>query len=129
MAAINPAHHSQDPEVSSPEKGVVKPVTEHEEDTLREFSPVETKRLLRKIDWSLLPLLSLLYLLSFLDRANIGNARLAGLEEDLNMTGKWDYSVRPSTEYPVVLTHSDPRMIAGRRLRLLPLLRLVRDPL
>jgi len=28
------------------------------------------------------------YLLSFLDRANIGNARLAGMEEDLNMSGK-----------------------------------------
>lgn len=31
---------------------------------------------------------SLRYLLSFLDRANIGNARLAGMEEDLNMSGK-----------------------------------------
>jgi hypothetical protein len=28
------------------------------------------------------------YLLSFLDRANIGNARLAGMEADLNMSGK-----------------------------------------
>lgn len=35
----------------------------------------------------LLPWLCLLYLLSYLDRTNIGNARLAGLEADLNMTG------------------------------------------
>ena len=33
---------------------------------------------------------SLRYLLSFLDRANIGNARLAGMEEDLNMSGKYE---------------------------------------
>lgn len=31
-----------------------------------------TKRLIRKIDWRLLPFLALLYLLSFLDRTNIG---------------------------------------------------------
>lgn len=29
----------------------------------------ETKKLLRKIDWTLLPFLALLYLLSFLDRS------------------------------------------------------------
>lgn len=34
-----------------------------------------TKRLLSKIDRTLIPFLSLLYLLSFLDRTNIGNAR------------------------------------------------------
>ncbi|KAE9966081.1 hypothetical protein EG327_000233 [Venturia inaequalis] len=51
------------------------------------FDEKATKRLLRKIDIVLLPLLSLLYLLSFLDRANIGNARLAGLEKDLHLKG------------------------------------------
>ncbi|ROT40343.1 MFS general substrate transporter [Sodiomyces alkalinus F11] len=45
------------------------------------------RKLVRKIDLWLIPWLSLLYLLSFLDRTNIGNARLAGLEPDLNMTG------------------------------------------
>jgi len=32
-------------------------------------------------------MLALLYLLSFLDRGNIGNAKIEGLTEDLNMTG------------------------------------------
>lgn len=45
-----------------------------------------------KVDRWLIPWLSLLYLLSFLDRTNIGNARLAGLEEDLNMA-KGDYNM------------------------------------
>lgn len=44
------------------------------------------KRMYRKMDWRLLPILALLYLVAFLDRGNIGNARLAGLEADLNMT-------------------------------------------
>lgn len=71
-----------------------KATVEHQEQEA-EFSAKETKKLLRKIDMTLLPLLSLMYLLSFLDRANIGNARISGLEEDLGMTGKWDYSVSP----------------------------------
>ncbi|KAI1012768.1 hypothetical protein LB504_008481 [Fusarium proliferatum] len=51
------------------------------------FTEADTKRLIRKIDWSIIPFVSLLYLLSFLDRTNIGNARLDTLELDLNMSG------------------------------------------
>jgi hypothetical protein len=58
------------------------------------FSPEATKKLLRKTDLALLPFLALLYLLSFLDRTNIGNAKLARLEDDLGMNKKgYDYSV------------------------------------
>lgn len=46
---------------------------------------------MRKIDLWLIPWLCLLYLLSFLDRTNIGNARLAGMEKDLGMEGN-DYN-------------------------------------
>lgn len=63
------------------------------EDGSPRFDFAQTKALLRKCDKTLLPFLALLYLLSFLDRTNIGNAKLAGLEEDLGMTGKWDYNV------------------------------------
>ncbi|KAG8680665.1 hypothetical protein FRC08_016118 [Ceratobasidium sp. 394] len=45
------------------------------------------KRLVRKLDWNLLPLVSLLYLLSFLDRSNIGNARVVGLATDIGLKG------------------------------------------
>lgn len=36
----------------------------------------------------LIPWLCLLYLASFLDRTNIGNAKLDGLEKDLHMSGQ-----------------------------------------
>lgn len=55
-------------------------------------SPDEEKRIVRKIDYKLVPFLSLLYLLSFLDRVNIGQARLDGLEKDLNLKGN-EYSI------------------------------------
>lgn len=48
---------------------------------------VNEKALLRKIDWRLLPAVGILYLLSFLDRSNVGNARIEGLADDLGMTG------------------------------------------
>ncbi|CAB5163926.1 putative MFS transporter [Rhizophagus irregularis] len=45
------------------------------------------KKLLRKIDLRIIPLLTLLYLLSFLDRVNIGNAKLAHIEHDIGLVG------------------------------------------
>ncbi|PWN47220.1 MFS general substrate transporter [Violaceomyces palustris] len=47
---------------------------------------IDEKKLVRKIDWALIPFLSLLYLLSFLDRSAIGNAKLYGLEKELKLT-------------------------------------------
>ncbi|OQO12515.1 hypothetical protein B0A48_03157 [Cryoendolithus antarcticus] len=46
---------------------------------------VAERKLVRKLDVHIIPVVMLLYLLSFLDRVNIGNARLYGLQEDLNM--------------------------------------------
>lgn len=54
--------------------------------------PIEAKRVIRKIDLRLIPLLMLLYTLTFLDRVNIGNARLWNLEKDLGMSG-YDYNI------------------------------------
>lgn len=45
-----------------------------------------TRRILLKVDTRVLPILALLFLCSFLDRTNVGNAKLYGLAEDLNMT-------------------------------------------
>src|SRR5258708_2099508 len=98
---------------SPPEKGVVE-VYEHqgsydEIDNGPTYDDAQTSRLLRKMDFNIVPFLALLYLwvficlpfmllicslcrLSFLDRTNIGNARLVGLEKDLKMKGL-DYNV------------------------------------
>ncbi|KAI0731136.1 MFS nicotinic acid transporter-like protein Tna1 [Earliella scabrosa] len=52
-----------------------------------ELNIITEGKLLRKLDAHLLPGLVLLYLLSFLDRSNVANARLEGLATDLNITG------------------------------------------
>ncbi|KAK1542473.1 major facilitator superfamily transporter [Colletotrichum paranaense] len=44
------------------------------------------RKLVRRLDWILIPWLCILYLLAFLDRTNIGNAKIAGLNKDLGLT-------------------------------------------
>ncbi|KAL4795679.1 major facilitator superfamily domain-containing protein [Aspergillus venezuelensis] len=45
------------------------------------------KALIRKIDVRLLPIIIIMYILNYLDRNNIAAARLAGLEDDLELVG------------------------------------------
>jgi len=45
------------------------------------------KRVRRKLDWNIVPLVTALYMLSVLDRSNVGNARIAGMSTDLNLYG------------------------------------------
>jgi hypothetical protein len=49
------------------------------------YRRLERKTVL-KLDLLLVPLMCGLYLLAFMDRANIGNTRVAGLQEDLKMS-------------------------------------------
>ncbi|KAB8228233.1 putative MFS transporter [Aspergillus alliaceus] len=44
------------------------------------------RSILFKLDTRILPILALLFLCSFLDRTNVGNAKILGLEHDLNIT-------------------------------------------
>ncbi|KAF3065913.1 High-affinity nicotinic acid transporter [Daldinia childiae] len=50
-------------------------------------SGINERALLRKLDLRLLPAVGILYLLSFLDRSNVGNARIEGLLDDVHITG------------------------------------------
>ncbi|RMZ73080.1 major facilitator superfamily transporter [Pyrenophora seminiperda CCB06] len=45
-----------------------------------------TGKLLRKMDCRILPVLALLFLCSFIDRTNVGNAKILGLEKDIKIT-------------------------------------------
>lgn len=52
------------------------------------------KALVRKIDLFLLPAIFLMYLLSYIDRTNIGNAKIAGLQDDLHLSsGQYSMSL------------------------------------
>ncbi|KAI0294708.1 MFS general substrate transporter [Multifurca ochricompacta] len=51
------------------------------------LTPQQESALYRKVDIRLMPILAVMYLFSFLDRGNIGNAKLQGLVTELHLTG------------------------------------------
>ncbi|KAI3329765.1 major facilitator superfamily domain-containing protein [Ustulina deusta] len=66
--------------------------TPEEDDQPVLFDAVSEKKLLRKCDLHVLPPITFIFFLAFLDRTNIGNAKIQGLTKDLNLTGH-DYNI------------------------------------
>ncbi|ETS84883.1 hypothetical protein PFICI_02908 [Pestalotiopsis fici W106-1] len=61
--------------------------TDRHGSALMTFDAKAEARLRLKIDLLVVPVVALIFLFSFIDRANIGNARLAGLEKELGLKG------------------------------------------
>ncbi|KXJ90085.1 MFS transporter [Microdochium bolleyi] len=59
-------------------------------ESLRDLSPAQmealNKKVVSKIDWRLMPMITIMFLLNYLDRVNVSNARLAGFQSDLGMS-------------------------------------------
>ena len=66
----------------SPERHVGK-----DAEQINEYDQQMEDRILRKCDWHILPWLFGIWLCAFIDRSNIGNARIDGLTEDLKLKG------------------------------------------
>ncbi|OOQ81870.1 MFS transporter [Penicillium brasilianum] len=62
-------------------------LTVDDEQFYNSFSEERRKKVFRKVDVRLVPMLALLYLICHIDRANIGNAKIEGMVQDLGMTG------------------------------------------
>ena len=45
------------------------------------------KRLLRKIDWNLMPIMCAVYMLNFLDKTTISYASVMGIKKDIGLVG------------------------------------------
>lgn len=56
------------------------------------IDPALEKKLLWKLDLRVVPILWVLFLVSFFDRSNIGNAKIAGMTKSLHMKGN-DYNI------------------------------------
>ncbi|KAI9738644.1 MAG: hypothetical protein M1834_008149 [Cirrosporium novae-zelandiae] len=78
---------------SDDKPGTVHENLKHEESIHEPIDPVIERRLVWKIDLHVLPMVFVLHLLAFLDRINIGNARIQGMEKDLNMNGVHDCNI------------------------------------
>ncbi|KAK0108158.1 hypothetical protein ONS95_002980 [Cadophora gregata] len=81
-----------------------------------QWKVMQNKKLLRKVDVRLLPFLILMYLLNFLDRSNLAQARLGSLEADLGMTGT-DFNLATSILFVGYLTMQLPSNLLITRVR------------
>lgn len=93
-----------------------------------EMTPEEYKHILHIIDWAILPYCTLLYLLSFLDRVNIGQAAVAGLRTDLHITTGNAYQIALSVffiGYIVVEVPSNLILKAVKPHRWIPMIMIV----
>ncbi|KAJ5602594.1 major facilitator superfamily domain-containing protein [Penicillium hordei] len=52
-----------------------------------DWAPEEEAAVRRKFDFTITPLVTVLYMLCAIDRANVGNARIEGMNDDLNLIG------------------------------------------
>ncbi|OJD27884.1 hypothetical protein ACJ73_00722 [Blastomyces percursus] len=81
---------------------------------LANFTEEQRKKCVRKIDWRLPPVLMILYLCAYIDRANIGNAKIEGLLEDLHMSGS-QYNIALAIFFvPYVLCEVPSNILLGR---------------
>ncbi|KAF5558561.1 nicotinamide mononucleotide permease [Fusarium mexicanum] len=80
------------------------------------FDPILEKKVIRKVDRNLVPILFLLFLCAFIDRINIGNARIQGLEADLNMSGE-DYNIALFTFFILYILLEVPCNILLKNMR------------
>ncbi|CAF9906319.1 MAG: hypothetical protein HETSPECPRED_006143 [Heterodermia speciosa] len=75
---------------------IAHPHAEYDDDVEVQCPPhTSERRLIAKIDLRVIPFLSIMYLLAFLDRTNVANASVFGLQKDLGLTG---------TQYNTALT-------------------------
>jgi len=55
-------------------------------------NPHEERKLVRKVDLRLFPVLWVMYVINYIDRSNIGNAKVGGMQADLHLSSG-DYSL------------------------------------
>lgn len=85
-------------------------------DTSPDIDLAAEQRVIRKLDRWIVPPVMLLYLLSFLDRVNIGNARLYGLERDLGLQGD-QYQTAVSILFVTYVLSELPSNLVIKKLR------------
>ncbi|GAB1209099.1 hypothetical protein APSETT445_007865 [Aspergillus pseudonomiae] len=75
------------------------------------------RKLMAKIDWHLMPCLCVMYLLAFLDRVNISNAAVLGLQEDLNIVNGTKYNTALTIFFVPYVIFEIPSNILLKKLR------------
>lgn len=78
------------------------------------IDPVAEAKLVRKQDVRVLPMVFLMYFFTFLDRTNLGNARIAGLDEDLGL-GTYGFNIGACLYYAIYFFADIPAALSVKK--------------
>ncbi|KAK2808957.1 hypothetical protein FQN50_004231 [Emmonsiellopsis sp. PD_5] len=88
---------------------------EKNEESLPHIDPAEEKKLMRKVDLFITPVIMIVYLCCFLDRSNIGNVKIAGMPEDIRASNQ-EFSTAVSIFYATYVTFETPWTLVLKKL-------------
>ncbi|KAL1405674.1 hypothetical protein Q8F55_009313 [Vanrija albida] len=116
--AYTPDKVAADPELKVSSQAIPDSPHGMSEEELADYviDPAESRALLRTLDFHIAPVVMGLYLIAFLDRANIGNAAVGGMTTDLNFPAN-GLSVATSIFYVTYVALETPATILLRTLR------------
>ncbi|PYH64286.1 MFS allantoate transporter [Aspergillus vadensis CBS 113365] len=80
-----------------------------------QFDPILLRRVIRKVDWMVIPFICITYLNTYIDKAMMGYAAVFGLKEDLHLRGT-EYSWLGSMFYFGYLAFEYPSVFAMQKL-------------
>ncbi|CRK20587.1 hypothetical protein BN1723_000400 [Verticillium longisporum] len=116
--------HVEGPDDSGGVKELTPVDTVHNDEALKvladyhgdsEWTEKEEKRLRRKVDWRLMPVLCATYGLQYYDKAMLSQAALFGLRQDLNLTVSDRYSWSASIFYLGFIVGAYPAMVLAQK--------------
>ncbi|KAL6707309.1 hypothetical protein ACN47E_004297 [Coniothyrium glycines] len=113
LSEENKKHRDSDTPSTPPEK--LEDVVENTGSSLAVDAATEAK-VLRKLDIRIIPMICWIYLMNFMDRVNIGNARLYGLEEDLGLTGN-QYQIAVSILFVTYVIFETPSNMIIKKMK------------
>ena len=88
---------------------------EHSHSPLLEYDHKSEKKLIRKIDGRLLPILGLMYSIALIDRVNISAARISGMADDIGLDIGNRYTIALVVFFPPYFCFELPSNIVLRR--------------
>ncbi|OTB04276.1 hypothetical protein M426DRAFT_320863 [Hypoxylon sp. CI-4A] len=102
------------------DEAAIPPGNSQDVGNLATFTREQEARVVKKLDWNLMSLFFVLYMLAFLDRGNIGNARIAGMDDELHLdSGRYQWLINifyisyVVSEFGVLLWKIFPPHIVG----------------
>ncbi|KAI9639673.1 major facilitator superfamily transporter [Dioszegia hungarica] len=107
--AIDRTDSFKDEKYLDPTPGAVDAIAE-------EIDPVAERKLLRKLDLHIAPVMCMIFLLAYIDRSNIGNASTAGLIADCGLVGN-EYNTVVTLFYVTYVAFEVPLTVLLKKFR------------